>query len=78
MLRVYSLYEFSLLNLPFCNALGEMVYTKTRHIQRSMGMGPRGVLSTYVTYKGMVMEIELRVQTEKKGVEEGWTTTVSL
>lgn len=78
MLWVYSLYRFSLFNLPICNIFWDMLYTKTRHIQSSMSMNPRKVLSTYIKSEGMAMEIELRMQIGKKDVEEGWTTPANL
>lgn len=65
-LQGYSLDKFSLLNLSFCNTMGDMLYAKIRNIQISMGVWQRGVLSTYIIYKDMGMEIELRVQMGKK------------
>lgn len=62
MLWVYSLYRFSLLNLPICNIFGDIVYMKTRHILSSKSMMPKEALSTYMKSEGMAMEIWLRVQ----------------
>lgn len=41
-------------------------------------MQPREILSTYIIYKDMDIEIEFRVQIGKKEVEERWTNTASL
>lgn len=58
--------------------LRDVSYAKTRNIQKSVSVQPREILSTYIIYKDMDIEIELRVLTGKKEVEEGWTNTASL
>lgn len=35
-------------------------------------------MSTYITYKNIITEIELKVQNGKKEVEDGWINTASL
>ena len=58
--------------------MGDVSCTKTRNIQRSVGVGPREIVSTCIIYKDMDTEIELKAWVGRKGMEESWTNTVSL